>query len=370
MSVFGNSASREAARIRARGRRGVWGHVTAWVGCNPEAAAADAVAARWKLGARAERKTARMVRPLRLYGWRLRHDRRLVGRRFNIDHAMGSPCGEAVVVADTKRWPVGWETVVGWDGRLWCGREERHGEAVKVARYAALVAEALQMPGVAVWPLLIVHGSTVPGGHVQVATEAGVVQVVAAGEVRRVLRAAPAGWSWRRARWLVARVDEVLTPYRCSAGGVKVLAAAGRGHRPLWHPNGPVVWGIAPGGGSFFAAHRLEHVNDMPPEERLAKLRALEEWLDYQLRTTRAKIRTLEAEMDRDRRAAKRAWEEQRWKLEPARDRRTVLHRGGCGIWKGGHGYVTREEVLLALEDDSLDVEMCSVCNPEPGLRP
>lgn len=213
MSVFGNSASREAARIRAGGRRGVWGHVTAWVGCNPEAAAADAVAARWELGARAERETARLVRPLRLRGWRLRHDLRLAGRRFNIDHVGVPPDGDALVVADTKRWPVGWDTVeVG--GRLYCGREDRHGEAEKVARYAVLVGEALRLPEVAVWPLLIVHGSRVPGGHVQVVTGHGVVQVVAAGEVRRVLRAAPAGWSWGRARRLARRVDEVLAPYR------------------------------------------------------------------------------------------------------------------------------------------------------------
>jgi hypothetical protein len=78
-------------------------------------------------------------------------------------------------------------------------------------------------------------------------------------------------------------------------------------------------------------------MNDLPTGERLAKLRALEEWLD--------------------------------WQLEPARDRRTVLHRGGCGIWKGETAFLERGEVLLALEDDSLVVEMCGVCNPESGLR-
>jgi hypothetical protein len=110
-------------------------------------------------------------------------------------------------------------------------------------------------------------------------------------------------------------------------------------------------------------------MNDMPPEERLAKLSALEEWLDYQLRTTRARLQTLQAEVERGRKAEARAWAEQRWKLEPARDRRTVLHRGGCGIWKGGHGFLSRDEALLALGDESLHVEMCQVCNPEPGLR-
>jgi hypothetical protein len=72
------------------------------------------------------------------------------------------------------------------------------------------------MPGVVVWPLLIVQGSRVRGGHDRVVTAAGVVQVVAAGEVVRVLRGAPAGWSWSRARGVVARVDEVLRPYRRS----------------------------------------------------------------------------------------------------------------------------------------------------------
>lgn len=110
-------------------------------------------------------------------------------------------------------------------------------------------------------------------------------------------------------------------------------------------------------------------MNDMPPGERLAKLTALEEWLAWQLENTRARRRTLEAQIERDQKAAQRAWEEQRWKLEPARDRRTVLHRGGCGIWRGETGFVERSEVLLALEDDSLHVEMCQVCNPEPGLR-
>jgi len=213
VSVFGNSASREAAAIRARARRGLWRRVTAWVGMNPEAARADAVAARWELGARAERKTARLVWWLRWRGWRIRHDRRLVGRRFNLDHVLISPCGTAVVVADTKRWIVGRSTGV-VAGRLCCGTEDRHGEAEKVARYASLVGQALGMPGVAVWPVLVIHASHVPGEHVQVATGDGMVQVMAVGEVLRVLRSAPQGWSWGRARRVARRMDEVVRPYQ------------------------------------------------------------------------------------------------------------------------------------------------------------
>lgn len=205
-----NSAGREAARIRRTARRSVWGHVSAWVGLNPEAVRADAVAARWELGAKAEKDTARMLRVLRWRGWRIRHDLRMAGRRFNVDHVLVSPCGTAVVVADTKRWHAGWETVVA-GGRLRCGAEDRHGEAEKVARYALLVGERL---GVPVWPLLIVQGSRVRGGHDRVVTSAGVVQVVAAGEVVQALRQAPSGWSWARARGVARRVDEVLVPYR------------------------------------------------------------------------------------------------------------------------------------------------------------
>ena len=206
----GGSAGREAARIRASGRRGVWGHVSAWAGLNPQAAAADAVAARWRLGAEAERETARRLRVLRLYGWRIRHDLRLTGRRFNLDHVLVSPCGTAVVVADTKRWHAS-RTVTAGGGRLWCGGEDRTTEAEKAARYAALVAAAV---GVQVWPLLIVHGSRVQGRHLEVVTVSGRVQVVAVDQAVRVLRAAPAGWSWSRARQTAGRVDEVLRPYR------------------------------------------------------------------------------------------------------------------------------------------------------------
>ncbi|WP_042174657.1 nuclease-related domain-containing protein [Streptomyces sp. NBRC 110035] len=214
MSAAGGSATREAARIRRSGRKGAWGHITAWAGMNPEAARADATAARWELGARAERATARLVRPLWWRGWRIRHDLRMAGRRFNIDHVLVAPCGTAVVVGDTKRWHAGRAThAVG--GRLFCEAEDRHGEAEKAAGYARLLQDALGLPGVVVWPVLIVHGSPVAaGGHVQVVAGAGVVQVVAADRVRGLLRGASSGWSWSRARRVAARVDEVLRPYQ------------------------------------------------------------------------------------------------------------------------------------------------------------
>jgi hypothetical protein len=116
----------------------------------------------------------------------------------------------------------------------------------------------------------------------------------------------------------------------------------------------------------------FERVNDMPPAERLEKLRTLEAWLDWQLRQTRERIRTLEAEVERDQRQRERAWREQQWKLQPSRaagDRTSILHRGGCTLWEGAAGYLSREDVLLALDDETMTIEMCGICRPETGLR-
>jgi hypothetical protein len=38
-------------------------------------------------------------------------------------------------------------------------------------------------------------------------------------------------------------------------------------------------------------------------------------------------------------------------------------------MWKNEMGYLNREDVLLALEDDDIKVEMCAICRPETGLR-
>jgi hypothetical protein len=110
----------------------------------------------------------------------------------------------------------------------------------------------------------------------------------------------------------------------------------------------------------------------MPPEERLTKLRTLEEWLDYQLRTTRARIATLEAEVERERRQRERAWREQRWKLQPQRsaeDTPAILHRGGCSLYPNPTGYIDRHEAQLALADPDLPLECCAICRPETGLQ-
>ena len=217
MTVFGNSAAREAAAIRARARRGVWRRVTAALGVSPAARRADARAALWDRGAEGEAATAALVAQLLAHGWQIRHDVRLPGRRFNIDHVLISPCGTAVVVLDTKVWHRGRPTVL-VRGRVHCGAEDRHVQVEKVAGYAAAVQAALGLPGVVVWPLLVVHGSPITGGRLEARAEGwtGPLHVLGPDWLVPTLLSAPKVRDPRRAAAVAARVDAVLRPY--SAG--------------------------------------------------------------------------------------------------------------------------------------------------------
>lgn len=213
--MYGNSASREAAAIRARARRGVWRRMTAWLGVSPAARRADAQAALWDRGAAGEQATAVLLAPLLARGWEVRHDVRLPGRRFNIDHVLISPCGTAVVVLDTKAWHRGRPTVL-VQGRVHCGTQDRHEQVVKVAGYADAVQAALGLSGVSVWPLLVVHGSPITGGRleVRVSGREGVVHVLGPDYLVPTLAVAPRVRDPRRAEAVAARVDAVLRPYQ------------------------------------------------------------------------------------------------------------------------------------------------------------
>ncbi|MCX4451622.1 DUF6233 domain-containing protein [Streptomyces sp. NBC_01789] len=100
----------------------------------------------------------------------------------------------------------------------------------------------------------------------------------------------------------------------------------------------------------------------------LEKNRALEAWLEYQLRLTRERIRELTAREDQQLRARQRARAEQAWALQPGRSAAvSLLHRGGCTLYKGSHdGYLDRDAALAALAEPS--VEPCGICRPETGL--
>jgi hypothetical protein len=155
-----------------------------------------------------------MLAALEARGWAIRHDRRLRGRRFNLDHVLVPPCGTAAVVLDTKRWHRGRTTDL-VNGRVHCGTEDRHTQVQRVAEYALLVDQALKLPDVAVWPLLVVHGSPVAGGQLEARVNGwdGPVFVLGPELLLPRLAGAPKGWDPRRAQAVADRVDSVLLPY-------------------------------------------------------------------------------------------------------------------------------------------------------------
>ncbi|MEV6165748.1 nuclease-related domain-containing protein [Streptomyces sp. NPDC052052] len=214
-----NSAATRAAALRAEARRGPWRRMLAFLGLGgARVRRADAEAARWAHGAAGEATTARLLAHLEAAGWHVRHDLRLPGRRFNLDHVLVSPCGTALVVLDTKNWHRGRTTaLVG--GRVHCGtkdrrdREDRHDQVVKVAGYAQAVGAVL--PGVLVVPVIVVHGSPVAGGGFEAPVPGGTVWVLGTDLlVPRLAGAVRGPRDPQRAAGLAERVDAVLLPYR------------------------------------------------------------------------------------------------------------------------------------------------------------
>ncbi|MFG3244138.1 DUF6233 domain-containing protein [Streptomyces sp. NPDC048157] len=99
----------------------------------------------------------------------------------------------------------------------------------------------------------------------------------------------------------------------------------------------------------------------------LDKNRALAEWLEWQLRQVRGRIRELEVKEQQEARARQRARAEQSWKIQPQRGGMpAMLHRGGCTLFKSELGFLDREEALIALAEP--DIEPCQICNPQTGL--
>jgi hypothetical protein len=159
VSGAGQAPLEWAAREQKKARKGVRRRITAWMGLNPAARRADALTARAAHGAVGEQWTAQLLTQLP-HGWTVFYGRKLPGFANDYDALLIPPDGDAVVAADTKRWHKGWETTL-HGGRLHCGREDRHEEVEKVVRAAGRLERALHVPGVRVWPLLVVHGSRV-----------------------------------------------------------------------------------------------------------------------------------------------------------------------------------------------------------------
>jgi hypothetical protein len=118
---------------------------------------AGALAARSKIGAEGERRTATRLAPLAQQGWTVLHDRRLPRGRANIDHLAISPAG-VVLVLDTKRWSARWP-VTARGGRLFHGERDVTDRLNGLRFEADSVAKTL---GVPVVPVVLMDGPRMP----------------------------------------------------------------------------------------------------------------------------------------------------------------------------------------------------------------
>jgi hypothetical protein len=131
-----------------------------------------------------ERRTARLLGPLERQGWAVLHDLAVPGSRANIDHLVIGPGG--VFVIDSKQYSG--RLQLDASGRLWHGGYPLAPALRTVDFEADQAAQVLPDPGVAVVPIVAVHGAQVPWG--KVVTNG--VPVVSVRQLLRMLRSLPA----------------------------------------------------------------------------------------------------------------------------------------------------------------------------------
>ena len=120
----------------------------------------DAVA--WRRGAVGERRTARLLSQLERHGWAVLHDLALPGSRANLDHLVIGPAG--VFVIDSKQYRG--RLQLDSSGRLWHGYYPLAPALEAVSFEADRAAQVLPDLGVAVVPIVAVHGAQVPWSKV------------------------------------------------------------------------------------------------------------------------------------------------------------------------------------------------------------
>jgi Nuclease-related domain len=120
----------------------------------------DAVA--WRRGATGERRTARLLEPLERHGWAVLHDLALLGSRVNLDHLVIGPGGVFAIDSKQYRGRLQVDAV----GKLWHGRYPLAPALRAVSWEADQAAQVLPDPGMAVVPIVAVHGAQVPWGKV------------------------------------------------------------------------------------------------------------------------------------------------------------------------------------------------------------
>jgi hypothetical protein len=152
----------------------------------------DAVA--WRQGAAGERRTARLLDPLERHGWAVLHDLAIPRSRANLDHLVIGPGGVFVIDSNQYRGRLQLDPT----GRLWHGRYPLAPTLQAVTFEADQAAQVLPDPGVAVVPIVAVHGAQVPWG--KVVTDG--VPVLPARRLPSLLRGLPAVLGPERVAWL------------------------------------------------------------------------------------------------------------------------------------------------------------------------
>jgi hypothetical protein len=118
----------------------------------------DAIA--WRRGSAGERRTARLLEPLERHGWAVLHDLAVPGSRANLDHLVIGPGGVFAIDSKQYRGRLQLDAV----GKLWHGRYPL-APALRAASWEAdQAAQVLPDPGMAVVPIVAVHGAQVPWG--------------------------------------------------------------------------------------------------------------------------------------------------------------------------------------------------------------
>ena len=164
----------------------------------------DAVA--WRRGAAGERRTAQLLDPLERHGWAVLHDLAVPRSQANIDHLVIGPGG--VFVIDSKQYRG--RLQLDPSGRLWHGRYPLAPTLQAVSFEADQAAVVLPDPGMAVVPIVAVHGAQVPWGKVVVDG----VPVVSARRLPSMLRALPAVLGPER---VAALADQARIRFRAAA---------------------------------------------------------------------------------------------------------------------------------------------------------
>jgi Nuclease-related domain len=152
----------------------------------------DAVA--WRRGAAGERRTARLLGPLERQGWVVLHDLAVPGSQANIDHLVIGPGGVFAIDSKRYRGRLQLDDV----GKLWHGRYPL-APAVRATSWEAdQAAVVLPDPGMAVMPIVAVHGVQVPWGKVVVDG----VPILPARRLPSMLRQLPVVLGPERVAWL------------------------------------------------------------------------------------------------------------------------------------------------------------------------